>query len=455
MPITKWSRRGARSAPLLLGFLGLAALLAGCAVDPESVFTTRQSALNPAGEVAREQLALFRTTLWWGIAVLAVVLAAIIYSMVRFRRRADSDGIPDQIEGALWLEFTWTFIPAIILVIIGIPTVRLIFNTERYVEATHADLRVNVIGHQWWWEFEYPDLGIVTANELHIPVGRRVILELDSADVLHSFWVPRLGGKRDLIPNQDNQLWLSADEAGLYYGHCAELCLTAHAYMRFRVVADTDEEFASWVAAFRNEGETQLAFQETGTDARAGVTSVSANTTGAMSETMTETVLETVDASEAAPVTGYTVQSGPVPPAVNPVADPTAGLNLDPQTVETGRALFKTKGCAGCHAVRGYAQGQIGPDLTNFGLRTSIAAGVLENTPENMAAWLRNPEAVKPGNYMPILWTADDPNADEEITALVAYLESLGHGEAATASAASDSVAGSVAASLGGNSGNR
>ena len=214
MPITKWSRRGARSALALLGFLGLAALLAGCAVDPESVFTTRQSALNPAGEVAREQLALFRTTLWWGIAVLAVVAGGIIYSVVRFRRRPDSEGIPEQIEGALWLEFTWTFIPAIILVIIGIPTVRLIFNTERYVEATNADLRVNVVGHQWWWEFEYPDLGIVTANELHIPVGRRVILDLDSADVLHSFWVPRLGGKRDLIPNQDNQLWLSADDAG-------------------------------------------------------------------------------------------------------------------------------------------------------------------------------------------------------------------------------------------------
>ena len=443
MPITKWSRRGARSALFLLGFLGLAALLAGCAVDPESVFTTRQSALNPAGEVAREQLSLFRLTLWWGTGVLVVVLAAIIYSMVRFRRRSDSDGIPDQIEGALWLEFTWTFIPAIILVIIGIPTVRLIFNTERYVEATNADLRVNVIGHQWWWEFEYPDLGIVTANELHIPVGRRVILELDSADVLHSFWVPRLGGKRDLIPNQDNQLWLSADEAGLYYGHCAELCLTAHAYMRFRVVAESDEAFAGWVAAFGREDDLQLALQ-----------------------TMPEPeVREAVP--ETAPVVGYTIDPAVTPAvAVNPVVDPTLGLNLDPQLVEEGKTLFKTKGCAGCHAVRGYAQGNIGPDLTNFGLRTSVAAGVLENTPENLAAWLRNPEAVKPGNYMPILWTADDPDADEEITRLVAYLESLGHGEAATADAAapistptstsaSTPTPTSVAASLGGNSGNR
>lgn len=160
--------------------------------------------------------------------------------------------------------------------------------------------------------------------------------------------------------------------------------------------------------------------------------------------------------SETAPVVGYTVsQTGSVAPAVNPVADPAAGLDLDPQIVEAGKALFKTKGCAGCHAIRGYAQGQIGPDLTNFGLRTSVAAGVLENTPENLAAWLRNPEAVKPGNYMPILWAPGDPAADEEITALVAYLESLGRGEAATASAAPGSVSSSVAASLGGNSGNR
>ncbi len=432
MPITKWSRRGARSTLLMLGFLGLAALLAGCAVDPESVFDTRQSALNPAGEVAREQFALFSLTLWWGLGVLLVVLAAIVYSVWTFRRRPDSDGVPDQIEGALWLEFTWTLLPAVILVIIGIPTVRLIFNTERYVEATGADLRVNVTGHQWWWEFEYPDLGIVTANELHIPVGRRVILELDSADVLHSFWVPRLGGKRDLIPNQDNQLWLEADEPGLYYGHCAELCLVAHAYMRFRVVAESEEAFAGWVAAFDREDDLQLALQ---------------------------TVPEP-DAPEtvrgAVPTAGYVVDPALTPvTAVNPVADPTLGLNLDPQIVEAGKVLFKTKGCAGCHAIRGYAQGQIGPDLTNFGLRTSVAAGVLENTPENLAAWLRNPEAIKPGNYMPILWTADDPEADEEIAALVAYLESLGRGEAVPTAAAPASAPTSVAASLGGNSGNR
>ena len=434
MPITKWLRASARGTLWLLGFLALAALLAGCAtdVDAGSVFDTRQSALNPAGEVAREQLALFRTTLWWGIGVLSVVMGGVAYSVWRFRRRPDHDGLPDQIEGALWLEFTWTFIPAIILVIIGIPTVRLIFNTERYVEATEADLRVNVVGHQWWWEFEYPDLGIVTANELHIPVGRRVIFDLESADVLHSFWVPRLGGKRDLIPNQDNQLWLSADEPGLYYGHCAELCLVAHAYMRFRVVAESEEEFASWVAAFEREDDLQLALQ-----------------------TEPQTSQTTPEAAEAVPAVGYTVDplTTTAVPAVNPVADPAVGLDLDPQIVEAGKVLFKTKGCAGCHAVRGYAQGQVGPDLTNFGLRTSVAAGVLENTPENLAYWLRYPGVVKPGNYMPTLWAEGDPDAEEEITALVAYLESLGRGEKATASAAPESNVADN--SMGGNSGNR
>lgn len=352
MSTTWWSRRIAPTALALV-----AVILAGCEYD------TPRSALNPAGPVAAAQLDLFMLTFWWGLFIYVIVAGILCWALWRYRYRADQaeqKGIPAQIHGNTLLEMGWGLLPVIILIIIGIPTVRLIFANESRVEPTEGDLVVNVIGYRWWWEFEYPELGIVTANELHVPVDRRVILNLNSADVLHSFWAPRLGGKRDLIPNQDNELWLEADAPGIYLGHCAEFCLTAHAYMRFRVIAEAEEDFERWVEAFQGN-ETQLVAQT--------------------------------------------------------VPDP---------LIEAGRELFMTKGCAGCHAIRGVAQGQMGPDLTNFGLRTSIAAAVLENTPENLAWWISDPDEVKPGNFMPDLFREGDPNADEQVAALVAYLESLG-----------------------------
>ena len=352
--------------PRLIFFLSsglLLGLLSGCALDgPQSIFDT-------VGPVAQAQESLLVFIFWMGVVVFAVVSAALVYAIIKYRRRGDDDGsVPEQIHGVAWLEATWTVVPAIILIIIGIPTVGLIFRQESRVAPTQKDLVVNVTGYQWWWEFEYPELGITTANELHIPTGRRVVLNLRSGDVLHSFWVPRIAGKRDLIPNQANQLWLEADQAGLYRGQCAELCLGAHAYMRFRVVASGEADFKNWVSLFKSSAAEQ-------------------------------------------------VQAQP--------AD---------QQLAAGQALFKTKGCANCHAVQGYAYGEKAPNLTNFGVRTSLAAGVADNTPANLTDWLRNPQHLKPGNYMPTLWAADDPNRDEEIAALVAYLESLGKSPELTAS---------------------
>ena len=348
-------RRSVFTFPLLAV---LTAILSGCDLS------SPQSIMETAGPVARSQLELFEFTFWLATGVLAAVTGALIFAMWRYRSR-DDDELPPQVHGVMSLEIAWTLAPAIILVILGIPTVRVIFQNQSHIdETTPNDLVVNVTGYQWWWEFEYPELGITTANELHIPTGRRIVLNLNSGDVLHSFWVPKLAGKRDLIPNQDNQLWLEADEPGLYYGQCAELCLTAHAYMKFRVIASDEAGFNTWTAAF-NEGAQEVTQQTSPQD----------------------------------------------------------------QVFAEGKALFKTKGCANCHAIDGYAMGQGAPDLTNFGLRTSLAAGVLDNTPENLAAWLRNPQAVKPGNYMPTLWAADDPERDTQIAAITAYLESLGQGE--------------------------
>jgi cytochrome c oxidase subunit 2 len=348
-------------------------MLAGCEM------TGPQSIMNPAGPVAAAQKDLLMWSYWLSWIVIVGTFGVLGYVLVRFRRRRDDpDAIPAQFHGSAPLEIGLTILPTIIVILVAVPTVRTIFETEQRVSASGDDVIVNVTGYQWWWRFEYPELGVVTANEAHIPVGRRVVFNLDSADVLHSFWVPRLAGKRDLIPNQNNQVWMIADEPGNYYGQCAELCLGAHAYMKFRVIAESDEAFDGWVSTF-----TELGPQ--------------------------------------------TVQ-------------------LDPD-IERGRQLFAQKGCTNCHTIDGYrADVRVGtpdfPNLTNFGLRTTLAAGVVDNTQENLERWLRDPQEIKPGNYMPRLWRTSDENADEEIAAVARYLLSLGLPETATAQASAGGIHG-------------
>ncbi len=151
-----------------------------------------------------------------------------------------------QSHGNTKLEIAWTFIPAVILAFIAVPTVRMIFVTQ--APAPAGALEVEVIGHQWWWEFRYPEYKIVTANELYLPVGRPVTFSLRTNDVLHSFWIPQLNGKRDLISNHTNHLWFTPDSIGAYNGFCAEFCGTSHANMRFKAFAVSAEQFAEWAA---------------------------------------------------------------------------------------------------------------------------------------------------------------------------------------------------------------
>ena len=216
-------------------------------------------------------------------------------------------------------------------------------------DAPDDSLEVVATGHQWWFEFEYPGLGVTTANELHIPVGQSVNVELRSTDVIHSFWVPRLSGKVDMVPGHDNRLWFTPEEPGVFLGQCAEFCGTSHANMRFRVFVDTQEDFDAWVAQ---------------------------------------------QAADALPPEGELATAG--------------------QTIATTI-------CAACHTIRGTnAAGQIGPDLTHVGSRTTIASGILENTPENLRAWITNPPAEKPGSLMPVL-----PLTDEQIVQVSEYLLGL------------------------------
>jgi cytochrome c oxidase subunit 2 len=178
------------------------------------------------------------------------VWGALIYIILRYRHKGGAPTIPPQTHGNTRLEIAWTIAPALVLIVIMVPTVRDIFQNAQPPEGSNP-LPVTVTGHQWWWEFEYPELGVVTANELHMPVGRVVNFSLESADVIHSFWVPKIGGKRDNIPGRTNELWLQGDVPGVYSGQCAELCGDSHANMRFTVIVESQADFDAWIARMK------------------------------------------------------------------------------------------------------------------------------------------------------------------------------------------------------------
>ena len=224
-------------------FAVLALLLTGCG-DPTL------SALDPKGPVANEQRNMMILSFGIMLVVLAAVFLIYIYVIIRFRQRKGQTGIPKQVEGSHVLEIIWTVVPIILLVILAVPTVYYTFKHSQDYTQDKDSLHVKVTGHQFWWQFEYPDQGINTAQDLYIPVGKRVAFELTTADVNHSFWVPSLGGKIDTNPGEKNVnvLYLQADEPGEYKGKCAELCGASHALMDFKVVAVSEAEFNQWVS---------------------------------------------------------------------------------------------------------------------------------------------------------------------------------------------------------------
>lgn len=189
----------------------------------------------------------FRATVFWATVVFVLVEGALLFAMWKFRARPSAPE-PSQTHGNTMLEIVWTIIPAFILAVIAVPTVRTIF---RQAERPGPDaLQVEVIGHQWWWEFRYPQLGITTANELRVPVDRTVNLEMTTKDVLHSFWLPQFAGKRDVFPNRYTNLWFKAEVAGNYPAQCVEFCGEQHGRMAYRIVAEPAEEFDAWAANF-------------------------------------------------------------------------------------------------------------------------------------------------------------------------------------------------------------
>jgi len=240
-----------------VAFFGLLAALFLLAV---ACSKGQQSTWDAVGPVADKQLELFNVLLWVMVAVFVLVEGALLYTLIRYRRRPGQER-PPQIHGHTALEVTWTIIPTLLILGLGIWSVFTLFELDEPPDDGPEILHVNVTGHQWFFEFEYPDAGggkrITTANELRIPVDRPVRLNLESDDVLHSFWVPKLAGKVDLIPTRTNHMWFQADRDKIeqelpatFFGQCAEFCGIAHALMRFRVTVMDQADFDSWVAAY-------------------------------------------------------------------------------------------------------------------------------------------------------------------------------------------------------------
>jgi cytochrome c oxidase subunit II len=237
------TNRARVTASLLL--LAVVALGAGCGLVGWE-WDTPMSTVQPKSDFGRMTHDIFMLISWTTLVIFIAVEAGLLYACFRFRDRPGAP-IPKQIHGHTPLEISWTVAFAAILVIIGIPTIRVIFKTQEAPAAT--TLHVDVTGKQWWWDFQYPALKIHTANELHLPVGQTVAFYLHGPDVIHSFWVPQLGGKRDVVPGRLNRITLTPERAGEYWGQCAEFCGASHALMGLRVIVKEPAAFEQWIAA--------------------------------------------------------------------------------------------------------------------------------------------------------------------------------------------------------------
>ena len=224
----------------------LCGLAATAFAGPEGSSLSPTSIFAPVSTPAQSIFDLSLFVLMVTGAIFVVVFCLLAYAVVKFRKRGADSVEPAQVYGSTQVELAWTVIPILIVVILFLATARVVAGIQNAARPRNA-LEVTVIGHQFWWEYRYPPLNVVTANELHIPVGEPTFLTLLSADTDHSFWVPRLGGKTDLIPNHPNSMWMDPRETGLYLGQCAQYCGTQHAKMLLRVYVQTREEFDRWI----------------------------------------------------------------------------------------------------------------------------------------------------------------------------------------------------------------
>lgn len=341
---THASRRGVwvRLATLMLS--------GAVAVGAAAGTVAGQSILEPASQSARRVTDLWWLMFWLGTLIFVLVMLLLLYAVGRGRRGRDDQGLERGHRQSMVIG-GGIVMPLIVLVVVFAATLRTL--TGLADDRSSNQWTVEVVAHQFWWEVRYPDEDVVTANEIHIPVGEPVEFRLTSADVIHSFWVPELYGKVDMMPGTTTTVTFTADEPGRYRGQCAQLCGIQHANMAMYIVADEPDEFSAWL-----DNQRQVAER------------------------------------------------------------PAEGSVL-----ARGEEIFMSSSCMYCHTVRGSespAQTDFGPDLTHLASRETIAAGILDNTTGNLAAWIVDPQHLKPGNVMPATNLSG-----EDLQALLAYLNSL------------------------------
>ena len=421
-------RRVAPVAFTALLLLGVASA-AGAQQYPNTTF-------NYTTELNEATTHLWNSLIFWATLVFVIVEIGILYIIFKFKARPNSPE-PAHVHGNTTLEIAWTAIPAVILAVIAVPTVKTIFMTQ--AKAPANALQVEVIGHQWWWEFRYPEYGITTANELYLPVSRPVNFKLNTNDVLHSFWIPRLGGKRDLISNRTNYLWMTPRDSMTLKslnGACTEYCGSSHANMKFRVFTVSPDQFASWAAHQKAPAVFGVAPVAAPT-----VSSAVAPATATTKSGQVGTAL--AGAATPAPVApvGFVfprekLETYNVPTATPPASIAfTAGLTGD---ATRGQAIYSRSACIGCHKVTGnpMSAGILGPNLTHIGMRYTIAGALYENTTDNLVRWIKNAPAMKPGSLMPAIGTGEYNPAikakvtvgglsDQQIADVAAYLQAL------------------------------
>ena len=338
------------------------------------------STWNPAGPVANKQLELFNALVWVMAIVFVLVEGVLVYAIFRYRRRPGQPR-PAQVHGNLPLEIAWTIIPTILIMGLGIWSVIALYQIKDPPSSDEYVLEVTATGHQWWWEFEYPDAGggktITTANELRVPVDTSVLVKLESDDVIHSFWIPRLAGKVDVIPTHTNTTWFKANGDDIdtlpasFTGLCAEFCGTAHALMKFKVEVLEQADYDAWVA---NYGDAPVLTAQ----AEQGKSVFAANCSSCHTAT------------------------GPDNPAIT-----------------NGRLVGFLAGAAIAP----------GPNLTDLATRKTFAAGLVDLNEENLAAWINSPLDIKPGNYMarkaPFYQDGTSTLSAGDVSSVIEYLLSL------------------------------
>jgi cytochrome c oxidase subunit 2 len=324
------------------------ALAAGCTLAVAGC--SGQNALSPHAKPARE----IATLWWWMLAIAGTVLGGALFLLWIGYLRRRKPGLPlfgsrEGLSTALVIAFG-IGIPIAVNVALFIVGNFVVAQATEAPNTRTTPLTIRVIGHQWFWEVRYPGTSAVTANEIHIPVGTRVNLVATTDDVIHSFWVPELNRKIDMIPGHPNRILLEADKAGRYRGQCAEFCGAQHAHMGLYVFADPPARYRAWLARM-----------------------------------------------------------------AAPQVTPATAL------ARRGQQVFDQQACASCHTIRGTAaRGQIGPDLTHVGSRTTLAALTIPNRKGYLGGWILDPQHVKPGNRMPGLNLSND-----DFRAVLAYVEGL------------------------------